>query len=110
LGPLRVTNKFDSGKLGERLTARKNLRYSQSQANSPERMDNMGSLSARAGGENYYFRFIHERNMEMIQRTSLEKKVKDYIPYEAGRKIPINERVAHYMAKLEAQEEGEKSQ
>jgi len=41
--------------------------------------------------------------------ASLERKVKSYLPYEAGRKIPISERVAHYMKKLEAQEEGEKA-
>ena len=45
----------------------------------------------------------------MMLKASLENKVKGYIPYEAGRKIPISERVAHYMKKLEQQEEGEKT-
>jgi hypothetical protein len=44
----------------------------------------------------------------MMLRASLERKVQAYIPYEAGRKIPINERVEYYMQKLEAAEEDKK--
>jgi hypothetical protein len=35
----------------------------------------------------------------------LEVKSSKFVPYEAGRKIPINERVQYYMEKLTAEEE-----
>ena len=56
-------------------------------------------------GKQYYFKFIHERNQAFFQRASLEVKSSRYVPYEAGRKIPINERVQYYMDKLTAEEE-----
>jgi hypothetical protein len=34
-------------------------------------------------------------------RNSLDVKVKSYMPFEAGRKIPIKERVEYYMQKLD---------
>lgn len=65
--------------------------------------------SSRDIGQSYYWRFIHDRNQEMMKSVSLDKKIKSFIPYEAGRKIPIHERVAYYMQKLESGEDEKKA-
>jgi hypothetical protein len=44
-------------------------------------------------GKQYYFKFIHEKNQKYFQKASLDIKSSTFVPYEAGRKIPINERV-----------------
>jgi hypothetical protein len=56
-------------------------------------------------GKQYYFKYIHERNQSYFQRASIDIKSSKFVPYEAGRKIPINERVQYYMEKLTAEEE-----
>ena len=43
-----------------------------------------------------------------MMRQSLDTKVSKFIPFEAGRKVPIDERVAHYLKKLENDEQEEK--
>jgi hypothetical protein len=62
----------------------------------------------RSIGDDYYFKFIHERNKQQMQTTSFQDKVKGFLPYEAGRKIPIQEKVAYYLNKLEQEEQEKK--
>jgi hypothetical protein len=56
-------------------------------------------------GQAYYQKFIHEKNQQQMLRASLDKKSEQFVPYEAGRKIPINERVQFYMQKLQEEED-----
>jgi hypothetical protein len=59
------------------------------------------ALSPRDEGNGYYFKYIHKSNRDLALRNSLDVKVKSYMPFEAGRKIPIKERVEYYMQKLD---------
>jgi hypothetical protein len=41
----------------------------------------------------------------MFLNSTLEDKASSFVPYEAGRKVPINERVQYYINKMTAEEE-----
>jgi len=64
-------------------------RFAETEVTSPI---SLGSGSFHEGKQ-YYFKFIHEKNQNYFQKASLELKSSTFVPYEAGRKIPINERV-----------------
>jgi hypothetical protein len=36
----------------------------------------------------------------MFSKGSFDDKIKGFVPFEAGRKVPIHERVQYYMKKL----------
>ena len=64
-----------------------------------------GGSTSRDPGKDYYWRYIHDKNKRLVKKESIEKKAEAFIPYEAGRKIPIHERVAYYMNKLNAEDD-----
>ena len=92
----RVAHKFESTRVSLK---------SLSEAPSPRASM---AMSPRDEGQGYYFKYIHKSNRDLVLRNSLDEKVKSYMPFEAGRKIPIKERVEYYMQKLEQTEDGKK--
>jgi hypothetical protein len=61
-------------------------------------------------GKQYYFKFIHNRNQSMFMNGSIDSKAPTFVPFEAGRKVPINERVQYYIDKMISEEEEAKKQ
>lgn len=82
------------------------VRQSQTDLNSPIALDN-GAFNL---GKQYYFKFIHNRNQAMFTNCTLEDKAPSFVPFEAGRKVPINERVQYYIDKMINEEEEQKRQ
>jgi hypothetical protein len=41
----------------------------------------------------------------MFTGATIEHKLPNFVPFEAGRKVPINERVQHYIDKMISEEE-----
>ncbi len=46
----------------------------------------------------------------MFTNCTLQDKAPSFIPFEAGRKVPINERVQYYIDKMISEEEEQKRQ
>lgn len=44
----------------------------------------------------------------MFTNCTLEDKAPTFVPFEAGRKVPINERVQYYIDKMISEEEEQK--
>eukprot|EP00347_Sterkiella_histriomuscorum_P023286 403335228 len=60
---------------------------------------------SRQVGENYYFKFIHDNNKELSKKYNLQERSQRYIPYEAGKKVPMKQRVQYYLEKLTNEED-----
>ena len=94
----------DLGSVTNRGAARQSLnsvRQSQADLASPISID-QGPFQL---GNQYYFKFIHNRNQSMFVNASIEHKMPAFVPFEAGRKVPINERVQYYIDKMISEEE-----